>query len=817
MITEAQALYEVDLEKIRTRVDNFFTEIKLDFSVLSISNGNASASASAVDENSRNELNSLSENLKENLDKITKLVKTVKNELFLVLKNKVESLNKEAANKLDAYKFEITQSFNNNLNLINEKISKIKILNLENYANLNKITEEKEFERLNKEIENYIQNLIQAEKAKAELESKNKELETIQINLQTQNENYLSKLNEFENALKEKESQINVYIVKLNESHLENQEMQTKLINLNNLNEENRKIIANKESEGNENKQKIENLNFLLANVHKGKTEYNNNKINELQNALQTLQNNFICVVNNNTNEVNFQVDELEKDKKDLEVKLASTEYCKSESSIKCFDLGKELEEFKNKIYDFVSSQKVMEDRNAELQNSLISLAHNYKRDNEQLLVTTTNENNNQNQETNCKIKELLNRINVLENAKAELLAQKKENIEIEFLKQEQEHNKVKSELEAEKQKLSLALKVSEALNNDLNKKIEELDKITANVTVNNNNTPNLLSSSNTTSKGKGKKKKKNNSEINIIKNNSSNISNGYDEADRNAQENVNRANDEKNKIAGISSKLDESQSRNEIKLKEISKFEESLKNQFANSEQRSLKPETNLSTEIIQIDYEAIYIQSKEKQEELSLLLALTANLQSEINSLKSVLGEKDEKKSAENKDEKEKHENEIRLLSDKIDELIKLNNKMKQVQENEIKQVKTNEENLNKEINTLKLQLDAAMDNNINLEADKQNKQIEEKLKCEINDLKVLFEKLNSENAQLKDSIDDNQISQNYELTTLKANAEKLKEENFDFKYKLEQTEKELISLKHNSSQQQEQQKNQKSESEN
>ena len=220
------------MEKIRAKVDIFFTEIKLDFTSLNINTENAN-----FDENLKNEFKSLSENMNENLNKIIKLIKTVKNELFLVLKNKVESINKDSASKLDAIKTEISSNFDINLNLINGKINELKTFNDNNNAESKNVKKmEKEIKRLNKEIENYIVKLTTADKDKEEFQLKNNESENIINVTQEKNRNYAIKINEIENSLKEKENLILNYSAKLSEKEKSVEELNARLINLNNLN-----------------------------------------------------------------------------------------------------------------------------------------------------------------------------------------------------------------------------------------------------------------------------------------------------------------------------------------------------------------------------------------------------------------------------------------------------------------------------------------------------------------------------------------------------------------------------------------------------
>ena len=189
---ETKNLYEINLDGIKDKIDNFFVGLKLDFSSLSfyfekqnekiLINNTSTTEEDTKDENfpektteekqeskeytekDRNgnstqaqslkkELVELNEKIKTNLENITKFVKTVKNEIFLVIKNKIDSYNKDSFGKYTKAKDEICELFLNNNNLINDKLKNILSSEENDFKNKNKLSEE--INKFNKEIENY--------------------------------------------------------------------------------------------------------------------------------------------------------------------------------------------------------------------------------------------------------------------------------------------------------------------------------------------------------------------------------------------------------------------------------------------------------------------------------------------------------------------------------------------------------------------------------------------------------------------------------------------------------------------------------------
>lgn len=193
IIAEGKIFYEINLDTIILKIENFFTELKLDYSSIELFGrkkqnliSENQAHTQDLDEGLKNEMNYLNKNIEENLDKITKFIKTVKNEIFLVIKKKVESLNKDLQPKLSSIEEEIKTLFATNINIIEEKINSI---NKSQLHQLNEFTEKsnKEAEKVDKEIENYV-NILRG---------KAKEYEELKI-LYEYNKN---KLNELQSLL----------------------------------------------------------------------------------------------------------------------------------------------------------------------------------------------------------------------------------------------------------------------------------------------------------------------------------------------------------------------------------------------------------------------------------------------------------------------------------------------------------------------------------------------------------------------------------------------------------------------------------------
>jgi len=313
--TESKIFYEIDLEKIKNKVGNFFSEIKLDFSIIHDYDKNRDF------EN----LKESNEIINENLDKISKLVKTVKNELFIVLKNKIEALNKDSLCKFENIKNNISETFTSNVIFIEAEIKEIK--KTQNEIIENKLKYEKELDSLNKEIKNYISLLAINENEVKELKIIYKaDQESIET-LKNQKESITYKLKEIEKTLEENEKLLIDSGNKLNNNEEEIQKI---------LKDVKEKII-----EDINNKNKIQDLNNSLEELEKEKMGLVK-KINLMEITISDLKKNE--EVNESNNKMfNEKLLTIEKEKKLLSQELLSYEIEKNEMNDKNLFLRNDL------------------------------------------------------------------------------------------------------------------------------------------------------------------------------------------------------------------------------------------------------------------------------------------------------------------------------------------------------------------------------------------------------------------------------------------------------------------------------------------
>ena len=230
--TEAEVYYKIDLKKIEDKIEEFFTNLKLDYSSLNFVGEQINTMDFANDNKEViDKLSLLNENININLDKITKFIKSVKNEIFLVTKKKVENLNKDSEEKSKEIqkKFEkiimdnigsMEISFDKYTNLVEEN----KSYNLEKENKLNF-----ENEKLNEEIENNLKLIKEKETELIKMNrlkeinfslkndfdlllQKEKELNKIKI---MESDNYKENLKKYRNDMDELNKQFEIKVEEL--------------------------------------------------------------------------------------------------------------------------------------------------------------------------------------------------------------------------------------------------------------------------------------------------------------------------------------------------------------------------------------------------------------------------------------------------------------------------------------------------------------------------------------------------------------------------------------------------------------------------
>jgi len=395
LLNEAHNIYEINLDKIKTIVDNFFKEINLDFSFIDIYKYNI------IDENNENfkdEIKNFSKNLTDNLEKINKLITNVKNELFIVLKNKVESINKDSELKLENFKKEISQNFSTNLNLIEEQVSIFKRISEEKInKNDNNREYENENQKLNRDIDYYIQNIAIADKEIKDLKFRNDEIENKfnELKLEKDQIEILLRENEiqFQNHFK-KFDELNNKIHELNYEKDENfsyiKEMDLKLKYLENSlrisEEENIKISENINIENT----KIINDMHDKKNILIEKLKSAEKSLNDTNNQLIHSEN-IVLNIKSENKALELKLNELENELMKKNTILDEKEYS-SQNNIK--KILKELENLKKELFE----------KNSQLENSIFNLSEkenqleSLKENNLKLASELSNEMNKNNQ-----------------------------------------------------------------------------------------------------------------------------------------------------------------------------------------------------------------------------------------------------------------------------------------------------------------------------------------------------------------------------------------------------------------------------------
>jgi len=690
--TESKIFYEIDLEKIKNKVGNFFSEIKLDFSIIHDYDKNRDF------EN----LKESNEIINENLDKISKLVKTVKNELFIVLKNKIEALNKDSLCKFENIKNNISETFTSNVIFIEAEIKEIK--KTQNEIIENKLKYEKELDSLNKEIKNYISLLAINENEVKELKIIYKaDQESIET-LKNQKESITYKLKEIEKTLEENEKLLIDSGNKLNNNEEEIQKI---------LKDVKEKII-----EDINNKNKIQDLNNSLEELEKEKMGLVK-KINLMEITISDLKKNE--EVNESNNKMfNEKLLTIEKEKKLLSQELLSYEIEKNEMNDKNLFLRNDLnilnsniKNLEDSICGFKLEIKNLTSYNDLIKEEMIKLEKKYE------------------EQINIKNVDLKINIEKLEKKNTELNEVKndiyKRNLEHENLKNnvilnlENQVNDLIQKNEELRSKLITDPK-NEKKNEYLSETINNINKNskTENSKSNKHNTTDNLNSNISNDKGK-KYKKRNNSSIIDLSN--YNIEKTKQEANYSIMQ-IEKKINELNQLLEETIKKYENQYDETCSIKNLfKKFTKNLE-EFNNIENKS-------NNEIMNKDNLL-----RELEEKITFLINYINDLLNNNNQLKNKY-ENEAKKI-----EKVEIEKELSLLKNEMEE----NLKILRLKEDETKSLKEIQEKFNNHILCLNNQIK-------NLEND--NRDLNENtclLKIEISQLEKKLEFLENEKTNLK-----------------------------------------------------------------
>lgn len=226
--------YQIDFQIIENQLEEFFKNLNLDYSTLSLLSENLKNKIEE-EENSNQilkNLENINENISNNLDVITKEIKKAKNDIFKITKNKIENMNKDSKTIV----LEIIKDFERTFSSCEEKFNLLlKKLNdskeekrLKTDERESKIIDENH--RLNTEIRNYLSILQQKEtefiaikeiklkesNLREEMESLLKIEKEINYDLNTKIEDYqffikklIKEKEEIEKILTEKEKELN--------------------------------------------------------------------------------------------------------------------------------------------------------------------------------------------------------------------------------------------------------------------------------------------------------------------------------------------------------------------------------------------------------------------------------------------------------------------------------------------------------------------------------------------------------------------------------------------------------------------------------